>query len=87
MTAQRATRQGSASDGDGSVDVASTNGASRPGAYVVPVVHVHLPQRAVDAGFWGALAGAAVFGVVDPPLAALIGAAVLVARHGAKSRA
>jgi hypothetical protein len=35
----------------------------------------------VNAGFWGGLAGAVVLGVVDPPLAVLVGAAVVVARH------
>ena len=49
--------------------------------YVIPVVHVTLPENAVNAGFWAVLVGAAALGAVDLPLAALIGASVLVARH------
>jgi len=48
---------------------------------VVPIVHVSLPESAVTAGFWAALGTAAVVGIVDLPLAALIGAGVVVARH------
>lgn len=55
--------------------------AQRDGSYVVPIVHAHLPARAVEWGFWGALAGSAVLGAVDPPLAALVGLGVVVARH------
>ncbi len=50
-------------------------------AYVVPVVHLSLPESAVNIGFWSVLVGSVAFGAVDPPLAALIGAGVLVARH------
>jgi hypothetical protein len=35
----------------------------------------------VNAGFWTAVVGAAVTGVVEAPLAALIGAGVIVSRH------
>ena len=49
--------------------------------YVVPWVHVSLPESAVNTMFWASLAGAAIFGAVDPPLAALIGAGVIVSRH------
>jgi hypothetical protein len=61
----------------------------RPGqpGYVVPLVHCRLSQRVVNAGFWTALAGAAALGVLDLPLAALIGGAVYVARHQARSGA
>jgi hypothetical protein len=48
---------------------------------VVPWVHVSLPESAVNTMFWASLAGAAIFGAVDPPLAALIGAGVVVSRH------
>ncbi len=51
------------------------------GSYVVPVVHTHVPAQAVELGFWGGLAGAALLGVIDPPLALVVGAGVLVARH------
>ena len=49
--------------------------------YVVPWLHVSLPESAVNATFWAALAGAALAGAVDPPLAVLIGAGVVVSRH------
>jgi hypothetical protein len=49
--------------------------------YVMPIVHVTLPENAVNAGFWAVLIGAAALGAVDPPLAALIGAGVVIARH------
>jgi len=55
-----------------------TNGRGR---FVVPLVHVALPESAVTMGFWGALIGATALGVVELPLAALIGAGVAVARH------
>lgn len=50
-------------------------------AFVIPVVHVSVPEAMVNVGFWGALVGAAALGAVELPLAALIGAGVLVARH------
>jgi hypothetical protein len=53
-------------------------------SYVLPVVGVHVPATAVNVGFWGGLVGAAALGVVDPPLAVLVGAGVLVARHARK---
>ena len=49
--------------------------------YVVPLIHLRMPEQVVNGGFWAALAGAALVGAVDPPLAALIGAGVVVARH------
>lgn len=79
-------RRGTVPGGDGSATeqaVAADGGRD----YVVPIVHVHLPERAVDAAFWGGLAGAAALGVVDLPLAALVGGAVLVARHRARAAA
>jgi hypothetical protein len=54
--------------------------ASRDG-YVVPILHTQVSERVVNLGFWGALGASAAFGVVDLPLAVLIGAGVLVARH------
>jgi len=50
-------------------------------AYVVPVVHLSLPESAVNIGFWSVLVGSVVLGAVDLPLAALIGTGVLIARH------
>ncbi len=51
------------------------------GSYVIPVVHTHVPARAVELGFWGGLAGAALLGAIDPPLALVVGAGVVIARH------
>lgn len=48
---------------------------------VLPLVHISLPESAVTVGFWGALVGAAALGVVDLPVAALIGASVVMARR------
>jgi hypothetical protein len=52
-----------------------------PGGYVVPVVHTRIPAPVVQLGFWGGLAGAVAFGVIEAPLAALVGVGVIVARH------
>ena len=52
-----------------------------PGDYVVPVVHIHLPESAVKVGFYGGLAAAVVAGAVDLPLALLVGVGVAIARH------
>jgi len=49
--------------------------------YVMPIVHLSMPETAVNAGFWVVLVGATALGAVDLPLAALIAASVLVARH------
>ncbi len=49
--------------------------------FVMPVVHITVPEAVVNVGFWGALVGATALGAIELPLAALIGAGVLVARH------
>ena len=49
--------------------------------FVLPMVHITVPESAVTVGFWGALVGAAALGVVDLPVAALIGASVVMARR------
>jgi hypothetical protein len=54
------------------------------GDYVVPMVHMRVSRAVVDAGFWSGLAGAVALGLVDPPLGVLLGAGVVVARHGAR---
>jgi len=53
-----------------------------PGGYVVPLVHIHLPESAVKVGFYGGLAAAVAAGAVDLPLALLVGVGVVIARHG-----
>jgi hypothetical protein len=55
--------------------------------YVLPLVHLHIPEPAVNAGFWGALLATAALGVVDLPLVALIGAGMIVARHRVRPKA
>jgi hypothetical protein len=52
-----------------------------PGGYIVPLVHTRIPEPLVQLGFWGGLAGTVAFGVIDAPLAALVGVGVIVARH------
>jgi len=64
----------------GRTPLSAVNGNGR-GTFVVPVLHVSVPESVVNAGFWGALVGAAALGAVELPLAALIGAGVVVARH------
>lgn len=49
--------------------------------FVVPIVHVHLPEPAVKLGFYGGLGAAIALGAVDWPLAVLVGAGVAIARH------
>lgn len=53
----------------------------RGGSYRVPIVGAKLPERLVERGFWVALTAVALTGAVDPPLAVLLGAGVVVARH------
>lgn len=55
--------------------------AAPDSGYELPVLHMRVPARAVEMGFWGGLAGAALLGAIDPPLAFLVGAGVVVARH------
>ena len=66
--------------------VASKNGSAAASGdeYQLPIVGVHVPAKIVNVGFWGGLAGAAVLGAIDPPLAVLVGAGVVVARHQTK---
>jgi hypothetical protein len=68
------------------VSRASANGAhaNAKDGYVLPVLRTRIPEKVVHAGFWGGLLGAVVVGAVDPPLAALVGVGVIVARHRRK---
>jgi len=59
----------------------SADHRQNPGDYVVPVIHIHLPESAVKVGFYGGLAAAVVAGAVDLPLALLVGVGVAIARH------
>ncbi len=58
-----------------------TDSLAADGSYELPIVHTHVPARAVEVGFWGGPAGATLLGAIDPPLALLVGAGVVVARH------
>jgi hypothetical protein len=49
--------------------------------YVVPVVHVHVPEPVVKVGFYGGLAAAVAAGAVEWPLALLAGVGVAIVRH------
>ena len=52
-----------------------------PSDYVVPVVHVHLPEPVVKAGFYGGMAAAVAAGALDWPLVLLAGVGVAIVRH------
>jgi len=54
---------------------------SRRDSYVVPLLHTRVPGSLVTIGFFGALTATTLLGVVDPPMALLVGAAVVVAHH------
>lgn len=62
------------------LQTSAENGQPR-GDYVVPVIHIHLPESAVRVGFYGGLAAAVAAGAVDLPLALLVGVGVVIARH------
>ncbi len=51
------------------------------GGYVIPLLHLRVPEAAVNLGFWTVLGASAALGAVDPPLAALVAAGVIIARH------
>ena len=55
--------------------------ARSPSDYVVPVVHVHLPEPVVKAGFYGGVAAAVAVGALDWPLVLLTGVGVAIIRH------
>jgi hypothetical protein len=76
-----AERQQAAAVPEPTDDVPEIRDAAVSSDYVLPVVHVHVPDALMNAGFWGGLAGAVVLGAVDLPLGVLVGAAVVVARH------
>lgn len=49
--------------------------------YVVPLVHVRMPERFVQFAFWGALGATVVAGAVELPVAAAVAGGVVIARH------
>jgi hypothetical protein len=59
----------------------TTKSSSGHDGFVVPVLHMHVAEGVVNFGFWAGLAGTAALGAVELPVAAFIGAGVLVARH------
>jgi hypothetical protein len=59
----------------------ATDSGCSPNDYVVPVVHVHLPEPVVKAGFYGGLATAVAVGALDWPLVLLTGVGVAIVRH------
>jgi len=58
-----------------------SSATGQPDPFVVPIVHFTVPENAINLGFWSALIGAVALGAIELPLAALVGAGVLVARH------
>ena len=50
-------------------------------SFELPVVHLKVSEGAINAMFWGGLLGAVALGAAEPPVAALIGLAVVIARH------
>ncbi|MGD0945701.1 MAG: hypothetical protein ABR972_15750 [Acidimicrobiales bacterium] len=61
-------------------ETAADSGRS-PSDYVVPMVHVHLPEPVVKAGFYGGMAAAVATGALDWPLVLLAGVGVAIVRH------
>ena len=59
----------------------ASSAAHGSAGYVLPLLHTRVPSAAVEVGFWGGLAAAAVLGAVDPALVLLVGAGVVIARH------
>ncbi len=49
--------------------------------FVVPLIHVHFSESAVNFGFYGGLAAAVALGAVDLPVGVLVGVGVAIARH------
>jgi hypothetical protein len=50
-------------------------------AYTLPLVHVGIPERAVDAALWASVAAAAVVGIVDAPILGVAAAGLFVVRR------
>ena len=61
----------------------SQDPAGRPsdGDFVVPIVHVHVPEPTMNLAFGSGLVAAVALGAVDLPVGVLIGMGVAIARH------
>lgn len=66
----------------GSGDLPPAGGSRRASDYELPLVHMRVPNRLGDAALWVGIAGAVAVGAVELPVAALVAAGVVVARHG-----
>jgi len=64
-----------------SKSAAPSAGPISDGGFVVPLVHLRVPEPAVNLGFYGGLAAAVALGAVDLPVGVLIGVGVAIARH------
>lgn len=63
-------------------DRPSAGGPRRASDYELPLVHMRVPKPLGEAALWVGIAGAVVVGAVELPVAALVAAGVVVARHG-----
>jgi|GEM_PF-1677722 len=82
QTTKRPTAETAGGPSGKPVDLAPDASPGRTsGAYVVPLVHARVPEPVVTLGFVGLLIGTVAMGVVDAPLAGLVGLGVVVARH------
>ena len=50
-------------------------------AYTLPLIHVGVPERAVDAALWASVGAAAVVGVVDAPVLGVAAVALFLVRR------
>lgn len=58
-----------------------SNERTSDGDFVVPVVHLHVPEPKMRLAFCGGLVAAVALGAVDLPVGVLIGMGVAIARH------
>jgi hypothetical protein len=61
----------------------SQDPADRPSDadYVVPIVHVHVPEPMMELAFCGGLVAAVALGALDLPVGMLLGMGVAIVRH------
>ena len=53
----------------------------RADTFELPITHTRLSAGVVNATFWGGLAATVLVGAIDPPVAIVVGAGILIARH------